>query len=45
MQMFVKRLDRDNTYISELEKEVVLFLTELENQVNQLNKQYGDTDG
>lgn len=45
MQLFVKRLDRDDTYIGELEKEVVLFLTELENQVNQLNKQYGDIDG
>jgi len=45
MQLFVKRLDRDDTYIGELEKEVSSFLAELENQVNQLNKQYGDTDG
>jgi hypothetical protein len=38
MQMFVKRVDRDDVLISELEKEVISFLTELDNKIAQLKE-------
>lgn len=38
MQMFVKRVDRDDSLISELEKEVISFLTELDNKIAQLKE-------
>jgi putative phage-type endonuclease len=37
-QMFVKRVDRDDTYIAEIEAEIVKFLAEVQSQVNQLNQ-------
>jgi putative phage-type endonuclease len=38
LQLFVKRVQRDNDYIQMLEKEVVSFLKELDNKINKLNK-------
>ena len=37
-QLFVKRVDRDDTYIAEIEAEIVKFLAEVQSQVNQLNQ-------
>jgi len=37
-QLFVKRVDRDDAYIAEIEAEIVKFLAEVDSQVNQLNK-------
>ncbi len=37
-QLFVKRVDRDNKYIAEIETEIVKFLVEVDAQVQQLNK-------
>ena len=37
-QLFVKRVDRDDTYIAEIEAEIVQFLAEVQTQVNQLNQ-------
>ena len=37
-QMFVKRVDRDDEYIAEIEAEIVKFLAEVQSQVNQLNQ-------
>jgi putative phage-type endonuclease len=37
-QLFVKRVDRDDTYIAEIEAEIVKFLAEVDSQVQQLNK-------
>ena len=37
-QLFVKRVDRDDTYIAEIEAEIVKFLAEVASQVQQLNK-------
>jgi hypothetical protein len=36
-QLFVKRVDRDDAYIAEIEAEIVKFLVEVQFQVNQLN--------
>jgi putative phage-type endonuclease len=36
-QLFVKRVDRDDTYIAEIEAEIIKFLLEVQFQVNQLN--------
>jgi putative phage-type endonuclease len=36
-QLFVKRVDRDDTYIAEIEAEIVKFLAEVASQVQQLN--------
>jgi len=36
-QLFVKRVDRDNTYIAEIEAEIVKFLAEVKSQVQLLN--------
>jgi hypothetical protein len=38
LQLFVKRVDRDDAYIQMLEKEVVQFLTELDNKIKKLNE-------
>ena len=38
LQLFVKRVSRDNDYIQMLEKEVVSFLKELDNKINKLNE-------
>jgi putative phage-type endonuclease len=38
VQLFVKRVDRDDTYIAEIEAEIVKFLAEVQSQVNQLNQ-------
>ena len=37
-QLFVKRVDRDDTFIAEIEAEIVKFLAEVQSQVNQLNQ-------
>ena len=37
-QLFVKRVDRDDTYIAEIEAEIVKFLAEVQSQVQQLNQ-------
>jgi len=42
MQLFIKRVDRDNAAIAELEREVVNFLNELESKIAQLKEK---TDG
>jgi len=36
-QLFVKRVDRDDAYIAEIEAEIVKFLAEVASQVQQLN--------
>ena len=36
-QMFVRRVDRDDEYIAEIEAEIVKFLAEVESQVQKLN--------
>ena len=41
LQLFVKRVDRDDLYIAELEKEVVQFLKEVDDKVNKLNELKG----
>jgi putative phage-type endonuclease len=38
LQLFVKRVQRDNDYIQNLEMEVILFLAELENKIMKLNE-------
>ena len=38
LQLFVKRIERSDLYIAELEKEVVQFLVEVEDKVNKLNE-------
>ena len=38
MQLFIKRVERDNTAIAELEREVVNFLNELESKIAQLKE-------
>ena len=40
MQLFCKRLTRDNTYISVLEKEVITFLAELDDKIAQLKSRF-----
>jgi len=37
LQLFVKRVERDDSYIKELEEEVHKFLTELEQRIEKLN--------
>jgi putative phage-type endonuclease len=37
-QLFVKRVDRDDEYIAEIEAEIIKFLAEVNSQVNQLNQ-------
>lgn len=41
LQLFVKRVDRDDSYIGELEKEVIQFLKEVDDKVNKLNELKG----
>jgi putative phage-type endonuclease len=38
LQLFVKQVDRDDALIANLEKEVVLFLTELDGKIKKLNE-------
>jgi hypothetical protein len=40
MQMFVIRVERNDDLITELEREVEKFLSELEDKITQLNKAY-----
>jgi putative phage-type endonuclease len=42
MRFFKKRVERDESMIAELEKEVTLFLTELSEIVDKLKTQYGE---
>jgi putative phage-type endonuclease len=42
MQLFIKRIERDNVAIAELEREVVNFINELESKISQLKEK---TDG
>ena len=38
LQLFIKRVEFDPEYVSMLEKEVILFLQELDNKIEQLNQ-------
>jgi hypothetical protein len=38
MQLYVQRIERDETYIQTLEKEVAQFLAEVDETINQLNR-------
>jgi putative phage-type endonuclease len=38
LQLFVKRVNRDDAFIANLEKEVVLFLAELDGKIKKLNE-------
>jgi hypothetical protein len=38
LQLFVKRIERNDLYIAELEKEVVQFLVEVDDKVKKLNE-------
>jgi putative phage-type endonuclease len=38
LQLFIKRVPRDDNYISTLEKEVEIFLSELDEKIEKLNK-------
>jgi hypothetical protein len=38
LQLFVKRIERNDDYIEQLEKEVVQFLMEVEDKVKKLNE-------
>ena len=41
LQLFIKRIVRDDKYIAELEEEVVQFLAEVDDKVNKLNQLRG----
>jgi hypothetical protein len=38
LQLFVKRIERNDSYIAELESEVVQFLSEVDDKVKKLNE-------
>jgi hypothetical protein len=38
LQLFIKRIERNDEYIEQLEKEVVQFLMEVEDKVKKLNE-------
>jgi putative phage-type endonuclease len=40
MQLFVKRVNRDDVFIAQMESEIEAFLAELEAKINALNAQY-----
>jgi putative phage-type endonuclease len=42
LHIFVKRIDRDDQLIIELEREVEKFLSELDEKISNLNKMYGE---
>lgn len=42
MQIFVRRIDRDNVMISKMEEEISLFLSELEAKMKSLISMYGE---
>jgi predicted phage-related endonuclease len=44
MQLFVKRLERSDDTITELEREIEKFLSELEDKIVSLNKMYAKGD-
>jgi hypothetical protein len=37
LQLFIKRIPRDDKYLAELEGEVIQFLSEVDDKVNKLN--------
>jgi hypothetical protein len=41
LQLFIKRIVRDDKYIAELEGEVIQFLKEVDDKVNKLNQLRG----
>jgi hypothetical protein len=41
LQLFIKRIARDDKYIGELEGEVIQFLAEVDDKVNKLNQLKG----
>jgi hypothetical protein len=41
LQLFIKRIARDDKYIGELEGEVIQFLKEVDDKVNKLNQLRG----
>jgi hypothetical protein len=45
MQYLCERLMRDDKMISDLEKEVVIFLREIDAQISKLNAIYKENDG
>jgi hypothetical protein len=40
MRIFVKRVERDNVAIAELEREVITFISELGSKIIQLKEKY-----
>jgi len=38
LQLFIKRIERNDLYIAELEKEVIQFLAEVDDKVKKLNE-------
>lgn len=42
LQLFIKRVDRDDTAIAELEAKVAEFLTEVQSKIDHLNGRYSD---
>ena len=42
LQLFIKRVDRDDAAIAELEKKVAEFLTEVQNEIDNLNRRFSD---
>ena len=38
LQLFIKRIERNDMYIAELEKEVIQFLSEVDDKVKKLNE-------
>ena len=44
MQMFVSRVPRDDTFIAEMEAEIVKFLAEVDSTVAKLKEQYGQAN-
>jgi putative phage-type endonuclease len=42
MRMFLRRVDRDNTLIGTLEREVEVFLAEIDDTLKQLRRQYAE---
>lgn len=44
MRLWIKRIRRDDVRIAEIEKEVVAFLTELNDKIYELNALYGDKE-
>lgn len=44
MQIFVKRIDRDNAFIANMEREIEGFLSDLDGKINTLGRQFSTTE-